>query len=100
MRAIPDRGEFVDVLAAMQRGHVIVRVSPHHDGCWLAGRPVWWSFEPLVEFELIERFDNPQGFEHIEYWRLSARGRDVARQAGDAWRRRPLYERLWVRLTG
>lgn len=97
---IPDRGEFVDVLAALSRGHVLVRVSDQHDGCWIAGRNVFWSFEPLVAYGLIEEFRNPDGFARIRYFRLNARGETFAVQACAAWKRRPLLERLVARLTG
>jgi hypothetical protein len=97
---IPDRGEFVDVLAALRRGHVLVRVSEHHDGCWLAGRNVFWSFGPLVSYRLIEEFDNPQGFPRIRYFRLNRRGEAFAVRACAQWKRRPLLERLVTRLTG
>lgn len=98
--AIPDRAEFVDVLNALQRGHVLVRLNDQHDGCWLAGRNVFWSFEPLVHFGLIERFDNPQGFSGVRYYRLNDRGCDFAEKACAAWKRRPLLERVVVRLVG
>ena len=97
---IPDRGEFVDVLAAMHRGHVLVRLSDQHDGCWVAGRNVFWSFAPLVAYGLIEPFDNPDGFENIRYYRLNERGEAFAEQACAAWRRRPLIQRLMVRIIG
>jgi len=97
---IPDRGEFVNVLAALQRGHVLVRLNDQHDGCWLAGRNVFWSFEPLLHYGLIEPFDNRQGFVGLRYYRLSARGRDFAVQACAAWKRRPLLERVVARLVG
>lgn len=97
---IPDRGEFVDVLAALRRGHVLVRLSDQHDGCWIAGRNVFWSFEPLVAYRLIDPFDNPDGFAHIRYYRLNARGEAFAADACAAWKRRPLLERFVARLTG
>ncbi len=97
---IPDRGEFVDVLAAMRRGHPIVRWSERHDGCWVAGRPVLWSFEPLRDYGLIEPFRNPQGFAGVAYWRLNGRGEAFAAEACAAWRRRPLLQRVVARLTG
>lgn len=97
---IPDRGEFIDVLAAMHRGHVLVRLSDQHDGCWLAGRNVFWSFAPLSTYGLIEEFDNPDGFANIRYFRLNDRGKAFAVEASAEWRRRPLLQRLVVRLTG
>ena len=97
---IPDRGEFVDVLAALQRGHLLVKLNDQHDGCWIAGRNVVWSYEPLLEYGLIERFDNPQGFAGVRYYRLNDRGCDFAAMACAAWKRRPLLERVVARLVG
>lgn len=97
---IPDRGEFVDVLAALQRGHVLVRLSEQHDGCWIAGRNVFWSFEPLVACGLIEPFDNPAGFARVRYFRLNPRGEAFAARACADWKRRPLLQRLAARLVG
>jgi hypothetical protein len=97
---IPDRGEFVDVLAALRRGHVLVRLSEQHDGCWIAGRNVFWSFEPLVAYGLIEEFRNPDGFAGVRYFRLNAHGEAFAARACAAWKRRPLLERFVARLTG
>ena len=97
---IADRGEFVDVLDAMSHGHVLVRLSESSNGCWLAGRNVWWSYEPLQAYGLIDEFDNPEGIKRVHYFRLNARGKDFAAQACAAWKRRPLLERLALRLIG
>jgi hypothetical protein len=97
---IPDRGEFIDVLAAMRRGCVLVRLSDNFDGCWVGGRNVFWSFEPLEHFGLIERFDNPEGFAQVRYYRLNARGEAFAAEARAVWRRQPLLQRVMARLVG
>jgi hypothetical protein len=97
---IPDRGEFVDALAALDRGHVLVRLSDQHDGCWLAGSPVFWSFEPLLRYGLIEPFDNPDGFDRVRYYRLTVRGHAFADEACAAWKRRPLLQRMAIRVIG
>jgi hypothetical protein len=97
---IPDRGEFIDVLSALARGHVLVKVSDLSSGCSIDGGMVYRSYEPLARYGLIREFDNPQGFAAVRYFRLTEAGRDFARRACEAWRRRPLLERVAARLTG
>lgn len=97
---IPDRGEFIDVLYALRRGHVLVHAGQHAGGWVVDGGPVYSSYEPLLRYELVQEFDNPEGFEHVHYFRLTPRGRAFAERAVAAWRRRPLLERLMVRLVG
>jgi hypothetical protein len=97
---IPDRGEFIDVLFALRRGHVLVHAGQQAGGWVLDGGNVYSSYEPLLRYELVQEFDNPEGFEHVHYFRLTPQGRAFAERAVAAWRRRPLLERLMVRLVG
>lgn len=97
---IPDRGEFIDVLSALRRGHVLVHAGQHAGGWVVDGGPVYSSFDPLLRYELVREFDNPEGFEHVHYFRLTPKGREFAERAVAAWRQRPLLERLMVRLLG
>jgi hypothetical protein len=97
---IADRGEFIDALRVLRRGHVLVRVSDLSGGCMLDGAPVYSAHRTLLRYGLVSEFVNPQGFPSVKYYRLSERGRDFADRACDSWRRRPLLERLAVRLTG
>lgn len=97
---IPDRGEFIDALRALSRGGVMVRVSTLAGGVAIDGRPVYHCAGTLVDYGLVQRFDNPEGFAGIEYYRLSGEGRAFAERALTTWRRRPLLERLAVRLAG
>ena len=97
---IPDRGEFIDVLRALCRGHVLVHAGNQAGGWAVDGGVVYTAYEPLLRFELVQQYDNPAGFEHVQYFRLTGRGRDFARRACAAWRQRPLVERLAVRLLG
>jgi hypothetical protein len=97
---IPDRGEFIDALHVLRRGHVLVRVSDLSGGCMLDGAPLYTAHRTLLRYGLLSEFANPQGFPSVKYYRLSERGRDFADRACDAWSRRPLLERLAVRLTG
>ena len=97
---IADRGEFIDVLHALSRGHVLVKVSDFSGGCTIDGGMVYRSYEPLARYGLISEFENPQGFAAVRYFRLSERGREFAERACQSWRRRPLLERIATRLVG
>ena len=97
---IPDRAEFVDALRALRRGHVLVRVHDGSGGCLLDGGPLYRSFDTLLEYRLIGEFDNPQGFAHVRYYRITETGREFAQRACESWQRRPLLERLAVRFAG
>ncbi len=97
---IADRAEFIDALAALRRGHVLVRTGDSSVGCVLAGAFVHNVFPTLVEYRLIDEFDNPDGFPGVRYFRINDRGRDFADRAHEHWRGRGIWERLLVRLTG
>lgn len=97
---IANRGEFVDALRALQRGHVLVHASESWGGCSIDGGPVGLSFRTLSDYKLIDEYDNPDGFENIRYFRISERGRQFAERAVRDWERRPLIERLAARLLG
>lgn len=97
---IADRGEFVDALNRLKRGHVLVKVSSSSGGCVLDGGVLYRSYEPLVRYGLIDEFKNPYGFENASYYRLTPRGREFAERACQAWREKPLWQRLAVRLAG
>jgi hypothetical protein len=97
---IPDRGEFIDVLRALRRGHVLVHAGQHAGGWVVDGGNVYSSYDPLLRYELVQEFANPDGFEHVHYFRLTPRGRAFADRAVAAWRQRPVLERLMVRLVG
>ena len=97
---IANRGEFVDALRALQRGHVLVHASESWGGCSIDGGVVGSAFRTLAEYALIDEFENPAGFEHIRYYRLNRRGHEFAARALQDWSRRPLVERLAARLLG
>ncbi|MCW5667130.1 MAG: hypothetical protein KIT35_25110 [Piscinibacter sp.] len=97
---IADRGEFIDALRALRRGHVLVHAAETWGGCTIDGGIVRTAFRPLSDYHLIDEYENPQGFEHVRYFRLNARGREFAERACRAWERRPLLERLATRLLG
>ena len=97
---IADRGEFVDALRLMRRGNVLVHACDSWGGCTVDGRVVHLSLRPLLDYALIDEFHNPAGFEHVRDFRLNARGRQFADRVCAEWARRPLLERLVVRLIG
>ena len=97
---IANRGEFVDALRALKRGHVLVRASESWGGCSIDGGALGVSFRTLADYALIDEFHNPDGFEHIRYFRLNRRGHEFAARALQDWSRRPLVERLAARLLG
>jgi hypothetical protein len=99
-RVIADRGEFVDALWALTRGGVLVRVSDLAGGWAIDGRPVFTSQRTLVEWQLVDEFDNPDGFALVRYFRLNGRGHDFAGRAVAAWKLLPLTQRLLARLLG
>ena len=97
---IPDRAEFVDALRALRRGHVLVRVHGASGGCLIDGAPLYRSFDTLLDYGLVREFENRDGFANVRYFRLTDTGREFAERACQAWRQRPLLERLAVRLAG
>jgi len=97
---IVDRAEFVDALDRLRRGHVLVKLGDAAGSCVLDGGRVWRSYEPLLRYGLIAPYENPQGFRNVRYYRLSPRGQEFAERACKAWRARPLWQRLAVRLAG
>ena len=97
---IPDRAEFIDVLSLLRRGGVMVRGAAQESHFVLDGLMVYTAHQPLLRYGLIDEFSNPDGFANMRYYRLSKTGREFARRACKAWRRKPLWHRLAVRLTG
>ncbi len=97
---IANRGEFVDALRALHRGHVLVHASESWGGCSIDGGVVGSAFRTLADYALIDEFHNPEGFEHIRYFRLNRRGHEFASRALQSWELRPLLERLGARLLG
>lgn len=97
---IIDRAEFVDALDRLRRGHVLVKVGDRAGSCVLDGGIVWRSYEPLLRYGLIRRYENPHGFKHAGYYQITPRGQEFAERACRAWRSRPLWQRLALRLAG
>ncbi|MGL6109007.1 MAG: hypothetical protein ACRC2B_02795 [Rubrivivax sp.] len=99
-RIISDRGEFIDALHVLRKGHVLVRVGDISGCCVLDGAPLYSAHRTLIRYGLIREFENPEGFPNVQYFRLSERGRSFAERACENWRQRPLLQRLAVRLAG
>ena len=100
MAIIPDRGEFIDVLGALARGHLLVQAGQHAGGWRVDGGAVYSAYDTLLEYELVQPVEPPPDAPHLHCYRLSDQGRRFARSAVAAWRKRPLHERLLVRLLG
>ncbi len=97
---IADRAEFVEALERLRRGHVLVRTGEGACSCVLDGGLVHHSFGTLHRYGLIDEFDNPQGFNGVQYYRITDRGREFADRAWTAWRQARPLERVMVRLVG
>ena len=97
---LTNRGEFIDALAALSRGNVIVRLDDGSDAFVLDGVRLMWSFPSLISYGLIAEFNNVEGFSGARYYRLTTAGHQFAHRALAAWRARPLLERLAIRLFG
>jgi hypothetical protein len=97
---IADRAEFVEALHRLRRGHVLVRTGEGSCSCVLDGGIVHHSFHTLHRYGLIDEFDNPRGFDGVQYFRITERGREFADRAWTAWRQTRPLQRVMVRLTG
>lgn len=97
---IADRVEFADALDRLRRGYYLVRTGQGSCNCTIDGGFVHHSFDVLLHYGLIAKFDNLHGFPGIQYYRITPEGRSFAeRVCADMQARRPL-ERLLMRLTG
>ncbi len=97
---IPDRGEFIDALRLLLKGHVLVNLGGLSDAYVLNGHSLYSVQHTLIDYGLVQRFDNPDGFPNVRYYRLSEQGRAFAERACEQWRRQPLLHRLMARVTG
>lgn len=98
--ALMNRGEFIDALAALRRGSVIVVLDQEARSCVLDGARLLWSFRSLDAYGLIAEFQNPNGFAGLRYFRITEIGTQFADSALAVWRTRPWLERLLIRLLG
>lgn len=97
---IADRAEFVDVLDLMRRGHLLVQNGDGDDCCVLSGARVVHSMPTLRAYGLIDPVRLPDQRPRTQCYRLSSRGRHFAERAWSEWKRKPLLQRMAVRLLG
>jgi hypothetical protein len=98
---IPDCGEFIDALALLRRGRLLVHSADDADErCIVAGHVLYTTWRPLHDYGLLDELPPEPGFGRLHCYRLSPRGRDFADRAWAEWKRRPLLQRLAARLAG
>lgn len=91
-------GEFVDCLQQLINGHVLVRVSDLAGWTTLAGAAVYFSFDVLEGYGLIQEFQVLDGLFGVRYFRISPIGRDFALTVLAQWASQPLTHRALLRL--
>jgi hypothetical protein len=98
---IADRGEFMDALTRLRRGELLVHAREASDQrCVIGGYLLYTSWKPLFDFGLLDKLPPRPRQGRVDCYRLSARGNAFADKACKAWRQRPLWQRLAVRLVG
>ncbi len=98
---IPDCGEFIDALAQLRRGRLLVHSADEADErCIIEGHVLYTTWRPLRDHGLLDELPPEPGFGRLHCYRLSPRGRDFADRAWAEWKRRPLLQRLAARLAG
>lgn len=98
---IPDRAEFIDALIRLRRGELLVHSDDRNDErCLIEGQVLYTSWKPLSDFGLLDELPRQPRQGRIHCFRLSPRGRDFADRACTAWKKKPLWQRLAVRLAG
>jgi len=97
---IADRGEFIDALRLLRKGHVLVNLGGISDDFVLNGHQLFSVQRTLIDYGLVQQFDNPDGFANVRYYRLSERGCEFAERACEQWRRQTIWQRLMARLIG
>jgi hypothetical protein len=96
---IADRGEFIDALARLRRGELLVHSADEADErCLIEGQVLYTSWKPLSDFGLLDELPPQPRQGRIHCFKLSPRGRDFADRACAAWKQRPLGQRLAMRL--
>jgi hypothetical protein len=98
---IADRGEFIDALARLRRGQLLVHSADRSDErCLIEGQMLYTSWKPLSRFGLLDELPAGPREGRMRCYKLSPRGRDFADRACQAWKARPLWQRLAMRLGG
>lgn len=91
-------GEFVDCLQQLLNGQVLVRVSDLAGWTTLAGAAVYFSFDVLEGYGLIQEFQVLDGLCGVRYFHISPVGRDFALTMLEEWTSQPLSHRALLRL--
>jgi len=98
---IADRGEFIDTLQRLRRGQVLVHADDEDDErCIVEGQMLYAVWRPLSRFGLLDELPRHPRDGRMHCYRLSPRGRDFADRSIAAWKARPLWQRLAMRLGG
>ena len=97
---IPDRGEFIDALRLLRKGHVLVNLGGLSDAYVINGHQLYSAQHTLIDYGLVQRFHNPDGFANVHYFRLTERGTEFAERACEHWSHQPLLQRLVARCIG
>lgn len=98
---IADRGEFIDALARLRRGQLLVHSADRSDErCLIEGQMLYTSWKPLSSFGLLDELPASPREGRMRCYKLSPRGREFADRACKAWKQRPLWQRLAMRLGG
>ena len=98
---IPDCGEFIDAIALLRRGRLLVHSNDEADErCIVDGHLLYTAWRPLHDYGLLDELPHEPGHGKLHTYRLSPRGRDFAERAWAEWKRRPLLQRLAARIAG
>jgi hypothetical protein len=98
---IADRGEFIDALARLRRGQLLVRSADRSDErCLIDGQMLYTSWKPLSSFGLLDELPAGPREGRMRCFKLSPRGREFADRACQEWKKLPLWQRLAMRLGG
>lgn len=98
---IADRGEFIDALTRLRRGEVLVHALETLDHrCLIGGHLFYMSWKPLFDFGLLDKLPRRPRQGRVDCYRLSARGSAFADKVCMAWKQRPLWQRIGMRLVG
>ena len=96
---IADRGEFIDALARLRRGQLLVHSDDASDDrCLIEGQMLYTAWRPLSQYGLLDELPRQPRQGRMHCYKLSPRGRDFADLAVAEWKRQPLWRRLAMRL--
>ncbi|MFA7503929.1 MAG: hypothetical protein WCZ28_04450 [Burkholderiaceae bacterium] len=97
---VSDRYELFGALKLLRRGYTLVYISDTPRGCAVGGAFLYSCFPDLKKYRLIEAVDNPDGFEGIEYYRITSAGFAFEERLQRWWRGLSPWQRIALRLLG